>query len=309
MTSGQFRFDEIEAFFEYRNGYPRPDWDRLNEWIDARSANADRQHMWIEVQAKWLGLISDHLQDSYSIWESSHFLVVSNRQKPECEHLIRFCEKSRTHILRLLRNAASEQPWGKIIVLVLSDSDDYFDYIGDWYPDEGEFGGSIGACLSGPCPHIAVLAGPRTSCEPTIAHELNHLFLQHLDLPRWLDEGLTQIVEHEIAGLGKPERDREMSRKHGVWWNSETIQEFWSGTSFFASDDRQLMSYDLAMQMAGSLLLKFPSTFADFLTSATSADAGDAAIWKQCRYSLNQCVAEILGNQDWTPKLQDTASE
>jgi len=303
MTSGQFRFDEVDNFFAYRHGYPRPDWDRLYQWVDALPGDLDRQHVWTEVQARWLGRLSDHLQDNYSIWESVNFLLVSNRPKPDCERLIRFCEKSQARILKLHGNAVVDEGFGKIVVLILSDSDDYFDYIGDWYPEEGEFGGSSGVCLSGPCPHIAVLAGLSATCEAMIAHELNHYFLQHLDLPRWLDEGITQIVEEEIAGLGKPERDRELSRKHAIWWNSETIQEFWSGQSFSAPDDRQQMSYDLAMQMASHLLQKFPSTFAEFLTSAKSADAGDAALWEKCRYSLNQCVAEILGNQDWNPKL------
>lgn len=295
--------DNIDEFLVYRHGYPRPDWERISGWVDGLPEGLDRHHIWTEIQAKWLGRLADHLQDNYSIWESVNFLVVCNHPKSSCERLVRFCEKSRTQIRKLLGNAFADEGWGKIVVLILSSSDDYFDYIGDWYPDEGEFGGSSGMCLSGACPHLVVLAGPTLPCDAIIAHELNHYFLQHLDLPMWLNEGITQVVEEEIAGQGKPERDRELSRKHALWWNSNTIQEFWSGQSFSTPDDRQLLSYDLAMQMATRLLSRFPATFAEFLTMATSADAGDAGLWKTCHNSLNQCVSEILGNQDWSPQL------
>ena len=304
MANEQIRLDEIDNFFIYRHGYPRPDWEQLYDWVEALPQDSDFHHVWTEIQAKWLGKLSDHLQDNYSIWESLNFLMVCNRPKADSERLTRFCEKARKRILELLGHAAADGGYGKIVVLILSDSDDYFDYIGDWYPDEGEFGGTSGMCLtSGGCPHVAVLAGPSRPCEATIAHELNHFFLQHLDLPRWLDEGITQVVEQEVAGWTRPEQDRELSRKHAKWWNPETIQEFWSGESFFAPDDRQEMSYDLALQMAKHLLRKFPSTFADLLKSAISADAGDAALWVTCKYSLNQCVADILGNQGWTPRM------
>lgn len=303
MANEQIRLNEIDEFFIYRHGYPRPDWERIFDWVEALPPDSDFHHIWTEILAKWLGKLSDHLQDNYSIWESLNFLIVCNRPKADSERLTRFCERARKRIPEILGHAAADGGYGKIVVLILSDADDYYDYIGDWYPEDGDFGGTSGMCLSGGCSHIAVSAGLSLPCESIISHELNHLYLTHLDLPLWLNEGITQIVEREIAGWERPGLDVELSRKHAKWWNPETIQSFWSGEAFSAPDDLQEMSYDLALQMANHLLRKFPSTFADLLKSAISADAGDAALWATCKYSLNQCVADILGNQDWTPRL------
>ena len=302
MASPKICIEEISDYFDYRNGYPRPAWELIQNWVDGLPADSDFHFVWTEVVANWLGRLSDHLQDNYSIWESQNFLIVCNRAKADCERLVLFCERARRQILETLGKVVVDEGFGKIVILILTDSDDYYDYVSDWYPDDGEFGGSSGMFLSGHYPHIVVFAGPSALCEATIAHELTHFFLRHLDLPLWLNEGITQIVEREIAGLWSQERDQELSRKHAKWWNSATIQEFWTGTSFSAADDRQQLSYDLALQMVSQLLHRFPQTFAEFLSSASSVDAGDAALWNSCRLSLNQCVADILGNQDWSPK-------
>lgn len=302
MAPQNFNFDEIDEFFEYRRGYPRPDWDRIHDWVERLPVESDLHFVWTEIAAKWLGMVADHLQDNYSLWESEHFFIVCNRTKPDSEKLTRYCEKARKRIIELLGRVTLDEGLGKIIVLIFSEVDDYYDYVADWYPDEGEFGASAGMFVTGYYPHILVHAGPSLQCHATIVHELNHFLLKHLPLPLWLNEGITQIVEEEIAGSPKGDPDDEILRKHARWWTPDTIQEFWEGSSFSAPDDRQQLSYDLAQRIVARLLNKFPSTFATFLQSANHDDAGDIALWTTCRYSLSQAVSDLLGNQDWNPK-------
>ena len=74
---------------------------------------------------------------------------------------------------------------------------------------------------------------------------MTHLALAHLSLPKWLDEGIAVNLERRLTGL----RDslytpKELHEKHLEFWNEQSIQEFWSGTSFQRTDAGNLLSYE-----------------------------------------------------------------
>lgn len=302
MPAQPFRISQIERAFETRAGLPRPDWNVVVDWAKTVSADVNPHELWTEIAAHWLSKLADTLRNDYAIWESQNFMLLCSREKAECERLIRYCERARKQILGLLGEIASDEGYGKLVVLLLHDAETYFDYISDGYPDEGAFGGSSGMFIPDVYSHIVVLAGRTSEPDAVIAHELTHCFLRHLDLPLWLNEGVTQLAEQEVAGRVYLDMTRELAMKHRSWWNSHTIQEFWHGGSFSAPDDRQELSYSLSKTLTSRLMDLFPDSFAEFVKTASAADAGDAALWATCRGSLNQCVSGILGNQEWSPR-------
>ena len=197
---------------------------------------------------------------------------------------------------------ACNEGYGKHVVLLLHDAETYFDYISDAYPEEGEFGGSISMFIPDYYAHIVVLAEMNSPIESTIAHELSHCLLRHLDLPLWLNEGVTQLAEQEVAGGVRLGMTKELATKHRRWWNCDTIQEFWNGAAFSAPDDRQELSYSLAETLTSRLMQQFPDSCTEFVKTATATDAGESALWNTCRTSLSQRVSECFGNQDWSPR-------
>ncbi len=302
MTAEPFRISHIEGGFEVRDGLPRPNWPVIVEWAQTVSDTIDPHELWTEIAAYWLSQLADTLKNNYAIWESQEFLVLCSRDKAESQRLIRFCEKARKKILELLGGIAKDEGFGKVVVLLFHDPDTYYDFVADTYPDEGEFASSTGMFIPYYYSHLAVLAAPKAETEVTIAHELTHCFLKHLDLPLWLNEGVTQLAEHEVAGNLREEMTKELAQKHQLWWNRDTIQEFWIGSSFSMPDDRQGLSYSLSKLLASRLIKQFPVSFAEFVTTASATDAGESALWNSCRLSLSQCVSEIFGNQDWSPR-------
>ena len=302
MAAQAFRFSDIDGAFEVRAGFPRPNWNVIVEWAETLRDDVNRHELWTEIAAYWLSKLADTLKNDYAIWESQDFMLLCSREKAECERLIRYCEKARKQVLGLLGEIASDGGFGKLVVLLFHDAETYFDYVSDMYPDEGEFGGSGGMFIRDGYSHIVILAGRVSEPETAIAHELSHCFLAHLDLPLWLDEGVTQLAELEVAGRVYVEATRELAMQHRSWWNSDTIQDFWRGGSFSAPDDRQELSYSLAKTLTNRLMDQFPDSFEEFVKTASVADAGDAALWKACCRSLSQCVSEVLGNQDWSPR-------
>lgn len=302
MTAEPFRISQIEGGFEIREGLPRPNWAVIFEWAQTVSDEVDEHELWTEIAAHWLSRLANTLKNDYAIWESQEFLVLCSRSKAESERLIRYCENARKKILGLLGEMACNDGYGKHVVLLFHNPDTYFDFIADAYPEEGEFGSSVGMFIPFDYSHIAILAGLKSQTEATIAHELTHCLLRHLDLPLWLNEGVTQLAEHEVAGEGRLEMSKELAQKHRLWWNSDTIQEFWNGAAFSAPDDRQELSYSLAETLAGRLMRQFPVLFTEFVKTASASDAGESALWNTCRRSLSQCVSDCFGNQDWSPR-------
>ena len=91
---------------------------------------------------------------------------------------------------------------------------------------------------------------------------------------------------------------KELAQKHQLWWNRDTSQELWIGSSFSTPDDRQELSDNLSKLLASRLMKEFPDSFAEFVKTASVTDAGESALWNPCRPSLSQCVADLFGNQD-----------
>ena len=302
MAAESFRVSQIDGGFEIREGLPRPNWDIVFEWAQTHGDSVEPHELWTEIAAHWLSQLANTLKNGYAIWESQEFLILCSRGQAESERLIRYCETARKKIIGLLGVMACNEGYGKHVVLLFHDAETYFDYISDAYPEEGEFGGSVGMFIHDYYDHIAVLAGVNSSTEATIAHELTHCLLRHLDLPLWLNEGVTQLAEQEVAGGIRDEMTKDLAKKHQMWWNGDTIQDFWNGASFSAPDDRQELSYSLAIILASRLMEQFPNSFTVFVKTASATDAGESALWNTCRLSLSQCVSDTLGNQDWSPR-------
>ncbi len=302
MAAEPFRISHIEGGFEIRDGLPRPNWPNIFEWAQTVGTGVEPHELWTEIAAHWLSQLANTLKNDYAIWESKEFLVLCSRSEPESERLIRYCETARMKILALLGDMACDDGYGKHVVLLFHDAETYFTYISDRYPEEGEFGGSSGMYIADDYGHIAVLAGMISFPDATIAHELTHSLLRHLDLPLWLNEGVTQLAEQEVAGAHREEMTKELAKKHQMCWNEDTIQDFWIGTSFSAPDDRQELSYSLSKILAGRLMDRFAGSFNEFVKTASANDAGESALWNTCRLSLSQCVSDFLGNRDWSPR-------
>ncbi len=90
---------------------------------------------------------------------------------------------------------------------------------------------------------------------------------------------------------------------HLAFWNAETMQEFWSGQSFFRTDDGNLLSYELARIMVGHLAGDWNS-FARFLAKANWEDAGVKAAQEEldvCLASMACAFLELPASGEWVP--------
>lgn len=148
--------------------------------------------------------------------------------------------------------------------------------------------------LSAGCAHFVTVQSDVRWIEPVIAHEMTHAGVSHLPLPTWLNEGLAVNTERRLAGtLPARHTPLELHAMHREFWGEEEIQEFWSGKSFFRTDDGNMLSYDLARILVEQFAKDWPR-FKAFVLAAHERDGGAEAARCYLDVSLGECVSLLL---------------
>ncbi len=289
------------------NGFPLPDWDQVATWTDTGEEPASARN---QARRAWLLHLAASL-DGLSLTETRDALVLSSFPRSTAQAVARFVVDVRGRILGLLDGIA-EYPRGEQSVLLLFDEqDDYYRYVANYYPEDGEFAYSGGMFIKDGCPHFVSVKIDLSMLEPVIAHELTHNSLAHLSLPLWLDEGIAVNTERHL--IFQPSNAQEaidrLTRHHG-FWNAERVQEFWSGESFQRTDDGNELSYDMARHIVDLLGRDWPM-FTRFVRSARREDAGAAALRAEFDLDLGQLAATAIGMKEqpgWSPRPETWAS-
>lgn len=284
------------------NGLPFLDWQALNAWA-ASMDDADLQRTAIEQGKRaWILHLRDALGPHFHLYESDNAYVLSSLEDVVATATASYVESTRKRIHRVLAGLAHFPEHGKSLLVVMDDDDAYYDYVSGYYPDSGEFAFSGGMFVDAGCPHFLVKRADLAAIEPVIAHEMTHSALSHLKLPRWLDEGLAVNTERKLTGAGvMPLGEREqLRRSHLKFWDEARIQEFWSGASFFRTDDGNRLSYELARILVEQMGQNW-ELFTRFASSAKREDGGAEAAQEVYDMDLG-AYASILMEREPDPR-------
>lgn len=294
-------FSQIPNSIEIRESLPRPKWDLIGSWVESNIAPDSLDESWLQIARDWLARLAHSLPLDYTVYESTEFLLLG-ADESLCKRVLNTAERARRVILKTLDGVASELGYGKHVVLLFADVDSYYDYVSDFYSDEGEFALSGGLFVSVGYGHFAICPAYGDDYERVIVHELNHALLRHLPLPAWLDEGVTQVMEDVVLDSSYFMVDHEILRRHRAYWNADTIDMFWSGAAFHSPDDGQELSYHLSQVLFRNLMSDYPRKVNDILNNANFVDAGDAAFVASCNKSLAERASQFLGAGPWAPR-------
>lgn len=287
----------------FRTGmtFPIVDWDAMDAHEPATEDPILLDRFWSVAARAWLEALRAQLGDHFTIRESERFQLLSALDERTARAILEYLEKSRKRIHRVLERIAMDSEIGKICVLIFENQDQYYQYVSNYLPEEGEFSLSSGMFLQHGYGHFVFVQDQLSGIEPTIAHELTHCLLQHLPIPAWLNEGIAVHTERRLSPPGPPlYSGDEMHEKHLAFWNEATIQEFWSGKSWLRPDEGNLLSYDLAVHFVSISSRDF-STFRDFVNAADRSDSGNSAALAQLGYPLAHLAEAVLGEGAWTP--------
>ena len=286
------------------NGFVMLDWTAAAAWLRTIADPAARAAARVDLHRAWLEHLRDAIGETFWLHESEEVLILSSLEPAVVGAMGRYVTSTRKRIAGTLGGLVQFPHGVKSVVLVMDDQEAYYHYISMCYPDEGEFALSSGVFINIGCPHFVVRRDDLSAVEPVIAHELTHSALTHLKLPRWVDEGLAVNTEHRIAGAHRGlHTPRQLHAQHLAFWNDESIQQFWSGASFFRTDEGNMLSYDLARIMVAQMGRAWPP-FERFAMNAARADAGDASARAHMALDLGAYVSLMFEREPsaaWTP--------
>lgn len=99
---------------------------------------------------------------------------------------------------------------------------------------------------------------------------------------------------------------QELRTKHRQFWGKEEVQQFWSGESFFRTDDGNLLSYELARILVTHMSGDW-ERFENFVTNASRHDAGMSAARDHLAVDLGALVCALL-EQPYTPEWEPNSA-
>lgn len=217
-----------------------------------------------------------------------------------------YAERTRRRALQLLDGIASDEGFGKSVMMVFSDYDTYYEYITNYYADApaaDELALSSGTYINHGYGHFVFVEEDLDRVEPVIAHELTHSLLAHLPLPAWVNEGIAVNTERRLcprssSGLTA----RELQEQFARFWNAATIQEFWSGKAWLRPDEGNRLSYELATTFITLAAKDDWRQFSGFVNAADIKDAAESAAREHLGVSVADLAGAVLGPGDWSPK-------
>jgi hypothetical protein len=280
----------------------KPDWNIIESSIGKNLNHEELNNAWSNECLKWLQSIAAEYGSDYRIIETENFSLLTNENERYTKLFSNFLERTLKRILQTLKGIASDEGYGKHVALIFHNIEKYYEYVSMFFPEEGEFGLSSGMYINEGYGHFAFPTQDINFAEPIAVHELTHACLAHLPIPVWLNEGIAVLMEEALAGH-QLILDKDTVLRHQNYWNEDSIQSFWSGESFYASDEGQELSYNLAHVLIRSLSQNYPA-FVAFCNNAHFEDAGESASVEHLGMSLAQVAGSLLGNQNWKPREQ-----
>ena len=290
---------DLDMGFEVCEGFSRPDWKKVGAYIQQHVLRDDVGPAWKYVAGKWLEEVKADWGGDCRLYTTPHFFGLSDIEPATMRTLLDYAESTLQNIASFLGSAAWSGYYGKHVLLVFGDSDDYFAYI-SYYHGEGSHMLSGGIFIRGGYAHIALPYGDTLGAQHVLAHELAHNLLCHLPIPLWLNEGLAVTIENQMTRRGFV-MDREMAERHRQHWSEANIQTFWSGRSFDEPGEVSELSYNLGLILVTLLVEKGPP-FADFVKAADWRDAGQDAALNFLGVGLEEVLGGFLGPGDWRPQ-------
>lgn len=293
--------DWLDQFMVVENKLPFPDWELIAKFVDENQHEKNQDQLWSDIARSWLHSLGSSLAHDYIKTETENFILLSSKNQRYNKLLITFLERCRKRLLSRTKGIFADEGLGKHVVIAFENLDSYYDYISHYGPQEGTYGLSSGMYLNYGYGHFVFQGDDLSTAESIAAHEMTHALLSHLPIPMWLNEGIAVNMESLLGGYPPERLDRSMAEQHQDFWTSKTIQQFWTGESFFRPDDGQKLSYQLAQILVAELSTNY-DTFSEFANSADWRNAGENAFLDIYDLSLGDMVANFLGDGDWSPR-------
>jgi hypothetical protein len=261
--------EEIAGFLSVEHGMPQIDWGAVETWIGRRNEEpAKHAGLRRAAAAAWLDEVRDALKEDHRRWRHEQVEGLGPMEGDAAIRIARGTDGAIATVTRALSRIRGPEPIPPIALVALATTESYYSFVSHFHPEEGEWGTSGGMYINdGPdsFPVIALPTNLKWALEQTIAHELTHHALRGVELPLWVEEGITQMMEERVTGVPNFKLDREMLERHRERWLESEMATFLSGEAFSsAEEDTQELAYHLSQLVVRGLLDKDAEKFFAF---------------------------------------------
>lgn len=279
--------------------FPHPDWEEIAGQVETSEVPAVLDAAWSGVARQWMELFAGALGAGYEVYPSGRFLLVARAGDRRAREVLGFLEACLEQMLPCLPWVDPTRLYGKLPAIVFGEEQEFYEYLADFYQDDGEFGMAGAVYLNAGYGHFAMPSLDLAEYQAQMCHELCHALLSSLRLPLWLDEAITADVEDRLVGSSPYLLDRQIIRDHREFWDMDRLDCFWSGESFHFPDEGQRLSYHLARFIFKSLVdVSTPESMIRFVTGARYEDAGFSAAREAFGLDPGEIISELLGLHD-----------
>ena len=140
-------------------GAPILDWAALDQWAGGNLAALERG------RRAWLLHFRDAMPPPAHLHETPDAWVLSSFQASTARIAANYVADTRRRIAKLLDGIAKFPAGARSILVVFNTLDEYYEYVSNYYPEDGEFAFSGGMYINHGCPHFVTVLSPlsRTS--------------------------------------------------------------------------------------------------------------------------------------------------
>lgn len=285
---------------------PRPDWATIRQWVETHVSREAQSNAWSEIASDWVRGLTEALGDGYRVDRSPRVLLLSSLKESDARILLRCAESGLGGIVDALGDLACEEWLGPLVILHF-DSDGAYDRYTTPWDHELPPVPSAGICYYGYV-HIALRPYPMEELQRTLLHELTHACLSHVQLPLWLEEGITQMAQEAAQPQWRQfSLSAEEASEIRAYWRDAGLGDFWWGTGFHRHDEGQFCSYRLAEVLFRLIQGDHRRELPAFVRHAHRDDAGEGAARRYLGIGLAEIARQFLGDGAWSPDPVDAA--
>lgn len=289
----------ITCDFPRPDGFARPDWERVYEWVDSLETDEKRREAFAAIELKWAEELAVSISRETYALHTEHVIIVASLPPEEINRLLWMCELTNSWLVDLLGPIPKELA-GRHFIVHFSDEEEFHAYL---LPDEPD--GRVALRVYQNQNWSYFILPPETShyelCH-NLASAIVNGFTSNREFPYWVSVGLVRVAARRMnndANLALFESD---PRSLLAVSTPDAIQRFWSGEEFSCDPALCNFSADRLSDLLVREILKFDGQTRPFLDTVKWQDAGESAAREHLGVSLAELVANILGPGDWAPR-------
>ncbi|HSI13873.1 MAG TPA: hypothetical protein VK961_17640 [Chthoniobacter sp.] len=291
-----------DEWFPLSGDLPQPVWPAIWAWLEQVAPGHDYDEAIEQITAHWLKRLATALGDGHLFCQTETHFFITTQDTSSLKAVAKLLDDARAYVLRTLGKAAGIRHVRKLIILRLRTTDAASSVLESVQTDS-----PLAARFFRPGAWPLIFCEARNPADERwrmVGQEIDHV-LTYLPLPYWLLVAFAQSLQVDLLGGRFAVLTEEAHALHQQCWNARSIQDFWSGDTFFDNEWSSL-SYSLAPVLLDIIRRELHPDVAKlqrFIQTASYEDGGEAAAQRFFGISLGEIAGVLLGEDtDWTPR-------